>query len=74
MGVERSQRTWLDLPSLLNPMDNVRTGAVLRLMSKLVDIGYEVASVLMPRPRCAALKFRLQWPGRSHQREGRVTA
>ena len=63
-GPERPRRTELCLPSLLKPMD-VRGAVLCRLTSRLADIGYEVAvaSVSMPRPRCAALKFRLQKPG-----------
>ena len=45
------------MASLLKPMDVL--GAALRLMLRLVDIGWEVASVSIPRPRCEALKFRL---------------
>ena len=55
--MEESRRTWLALPSLLKPMDVL--GTTLRLMLRLVDIGWEVASVSMPRPRCEVLKFRL---------------
>ena len=50
------------LPSLVKPMDvdaDVR-GTALRLTLMLVDIGYDVASVSTPRPRCEALKFRLR--------------
>ena len=54
------------MPSLVKPMDvdaDVR-GTALRLTLMLVDIGYDVASVSTPRPRCDALKFSL-YKGRS---------